>query len=82
MKTAEVATIQVNYKVLDGGPVICGTCISAWRMMPRCPNCGCALTGEAATPRARDLYGLQRLDEAPAVGSPEWIPFLVHKRFL
>lgn len=69
--------IYVFTKVLDGGPVICGNCITAWRpTLVRCPNCGAGLCGEQNTQRARDLYKIQRKDEAPDVGSKAWIPYL------
>lgn len=72
-----VQEVIVFYKVLDGGPVICGVCITAWRpTLARCPNCGAGLYGEKNTQRARDLYKIQRKDEAPDVRSEAWIPYL------
>lgn len=76
MKTT-VQEVFVSYKVLDGGPVICGVCITAWRpTLERCPNCGAGLHGEKNTRRAQELYKIQRRDEAPDVSSDAWIPYL------
>lgn len=76
MKTT-VEDIILFSKVLDGGPIVCGSCITAWRpTMPACPNCGCVLSGEQNTERARELYTLQRRDDAPEIRSSEWLTYL------
>lgn len=76
MKTT-VEKVIVIYNILDGGPVICGACVTAWRpTLIRCPNCGASLHGETNTERAQKLYRIQRMDEAPDVGSDAWIPYL------
>jgi hypothetical protein len=74
---ATIEDVIVFYKVLDGGPVICGACITAWRpSLVRCPNCGAGLYGEQGTTRAYNLYKIQRKNEAPEVWSEAWVPYL------
>lgn len=70
---ADVAEIAVLGATLDGGPVVCGSCVTAWRGdLTRCPACCCALTGERGTGRARLIYAAQRRDDAPAPHAAEW----------
>jgi len=72
-----IEAIEVFYKILDGGPVLCGRCIAAWRpSCSFCPACGNYLTGEQNTVRAREVYKLQRKDDAPPVGSSFWLDYL------
>lgn len=73
MTHAEVAEVTILGATLDGGPVMCGTCISAWRGdLARCPACNSALTGERGTDRARRIYAAQRRDDAPAPNTAAW----------
>ena len=73
MTRASVAEVTVLGATLDGGPVVCGTCVTAWRGdLARCPACTSALTGERGTVRARLIYAAQRRDDAPAPHSAAW----------
>lgn len=70
---ADVAEVTILGTTLDGGPVVCGTCVSTSRGdLTRCPACNSALTGERGTDRARRIYAAQRRDDAPAPHSAEW----------
>jgi len=72
-----ISEVYLFTKILDRGHVICGVCITAWRpTLTRCPNCGAGLCGEQNTQRARDLYKIQRKDEAPDIRSDAWMPYL------
>jgi hypothetical protein len=76
MKTI-VDDIIVLSKVMDGGPVVCGSCITAWRPTAACPNCGCTLSNaEQNTERCHRIYKLQRENDAPDVRSSDWLGYL------
>lgn len=76
VRRAAVAGVIVSYRSLDGGPVLCRACITAWRPTRRCPSCGGALGAEQDTPLAHAVYAAQRTNDAPAPGSPGWAPWI------
>ena len=45
---AVVGEVVVFGNLLDGGPVLCGACFTAWRPTDRCPNCGQKVSYETA----------------------------------
>lgn len=72
----EVALVEVFTRMLDGGPRLCPNCCAAWR--PRveyCPSCGRKMSGPHDQ-RARDVYLVQRRDDAPVPGTEAWMKFL------
>lgn len=77
---AVAGEVVVLGDLLDGGPVLCGCCVTAWRPATRCPNCGCTFTGaERGTGRARAIYRAQRDDAAPWPGGAGWLAYLAGK---